>query len=45
MNRDRHDPLYFYLNHCTGERAYMALANAFGDRVNPCPVGTTIMFS
>ena len=34
----------FYLNHCTGERAYVALATAFGDRVQPCPAGTTLIF-
>lgn len=33
-----------YLNHCTGERAYVALASAFGDLVNPCPAGTIIAF-
>ncbi|NPA91210.1 MAG: MBL fold metallo-hydrolase [Chloroflexi bacterium] len=32
----------YYLNHCTGEKAYVALANAFGDRVHPCPVGTRV---
>jgi 7,8-dihydropterin-6-yl-methyl-4-(beta-D-ribofuranosyl)aminobenzene 5'-phosphate synthase len=34
-----------YLNHCTGERAYIALANAFGDQVNPFPAGTTLALS
>jgi len=34
-----------YLNHCTGERAYVALANAFGDQVNPFPAGTTLTLS
>jgi 7,8-dihydropterin-6-yl-methyl-4-(beta-D-ribofuranosyl)aminobenzene 5'-phosphate synthase len=43
--REQYDPLYLYLNHCTGERAYVAMANAFGDRANQCPVGTTVMFS
>ncbi len=33
-----------YLNHCTGERALALLANALGDRVHPCPAGTTIDF-
>jgi len=33
-----------YLNHCTGERAYVALASAFSDQVSPCPVGTTLTF-
>jgi 7,8-dihydropterin-6-yl-methyl-4-(beta-D-ribofuranosyl)aminobenzene 5'-phosphate synthase len=31
-----------YLNHCTGERAYIALTNAFGDQVNPFPAGATL---
>jgi 7,8-dihydropterin-6-yl-methyl-4-(beta-D-ribofuranosyl)aminobenzene 5'-phosphate synthase len=34
-----------YLNHCTGQRAYAALSNAFPDQVNPCPTGTTLSFS
>jgi 7,8-dihydropterin-6-yl-methyl-4-(beta-D-ribofuranosyl)aminobenzene 5'-phosphate synthase len=29
-----------YVNHCTGEGAYLKLASAFGDRVGVCPVGT-----
>ena len=33
-----------YLNHCTGEQAFIVLANAFGDRVNLCPAGTTLTF-
>ena len=33
-----------YPNHCTGERAYYALAQAFGDRVRPCPAGTMLNF-
>jgi 7,8-dihydropterin-6-yl-methyl-4-(beta-D-ribofuranosyl)aminobenzene 5'-phosphate synthase len=33
-----------HLNHCTGERAMIALANVFGDRVSPCPAGTTLTF-
>ena len=31
-----------YLNHCTGERAYIALTNAFGDQVKPLPAGTVL---
>jgi 7,8-dihydropterin-6-yl-methyl-4-(beta-D-ribofuranosyl)aminobenzene 5'-phosphate synthase len=31
-----------YLNHCTGPRAFVALSQAFGDRVTDCPAGTTI---
>lgn len=33
-----------YLNHCTGERAQVALAQAFSTKVNPCPAGTVLMF-
>jgi len=33
-----------YPNHCTGERAYFALAQAFGDQVGPCPAGTVLSF-
>jgi 7,8-dihydropterin-6-yl-methyl-4-(beta-D-ribofuranosyl)aminobenzene 5'-phosphate synthase len=40
--RDTYDTPRLYLNHCTGERAYVALASAFGDQVSPCPVGTTL---
>lgn len=36
--------LRLYPNHCSGERAYVALATAFGDRVQPCPAGTTLTF-
>ena len=32
-----------YPNHCTGERAYIALAQAFGQRVAPCPAGTMLI--
>jgi len=33
-----------YPNHCTGQTAYVALAQAFGDRVAPCPAGTVLEF-
>ena len=33
-----------YLNHCTGQRAYVTLAQAFGEAVAPCPVGTSFEF-
>lgn len=36
--------LCLYPNHCTGERAYLALAKAFGDQVRPCPAGTRLQF-
>ena len=34
-----------YLNHCTGQRAYVTLAQAFGEKVAPCPAGTRLNFS
>ena len=43
--REHYDLLYFYLNHCTGERAYVAMVNAFGERVKPCPAGTILIFN
>jgi 7,8-dihydropterin-6-yl-methyl-4-(beta-D-ribofuranosyl)aminobenzene 5'-phosphate synthase len=42
--RDTYGSPRMYLNHCTGERAYVALVNAFVDRVSPCPAGTTLTF-
>jgi 7,8-dihydropterin-6-yl-methyl-4-(beta-D-ribofuranosyl)aminobenzene 5'-phosphate synthase len=42
--RDMYGAPRLYLNHCTGERAYVALASAFGERVQPCPVGTALDF-
>ena len=33
-----------YLNHCTGERAITTLAQAFGEKVHPCPAGTVLVF-
>jgi 7,8-dihydropterin-6-yl-methyl-4-(beta-D-ribofuranosyl)aminobenzene 5'-phosphate synthase len=42
--RDTYGSPRLYLNHCTGERAYVALASAFGNQVSPCPVGTTLTF-
>jgi metal-dependent hydrolase (beta-lactamase superfamily II) len=36
--------LRLYPNHCSGERAYVALSTAFGDRVQPCPAGTSLTF-
>lgn len=35
-------PPTLYLNHCTGQAAYVVLARAFGDRVAPCPAGTIL---
>jgi 7,8-dihydropterin-6-yl-methyl-4-(beta-D-ribofuranosyl)aminobenzene 5'-phosphate synthase len=42
--RDFHDLQSYYLNHCTGENAFQALANVFGERVKPCPAGTIVTF-
>jgi len=33
-----------YLNHCAGQQAYVTLAQAFGEMVAPCPVGTSLEF-
>ena len=33
-----------YLNHCSGQRAYVTLAQAFGEKVAPCPAGTRLCF-
>jgi 7,8-dihydropterin-6-yl-methyl-4-(beta-D-ribofuranosyl)aminobenzene 5'-phosphate synthase len=38
------ETIKLYPNHCTGERAYLALANAFGEKVQPCPAGTVLRF-
>ena len=42
--RDTYRSPRLYLNHCTGERAFIALTNAFGDRVTTCPAGTVLAF-
>ena len=34
-----------YPNHCTGQRAYVILAQAFGEKAAPCPAGTALSFS
>lgn len=34
-----------YPNHCSGYRALVVLASAFGDRAQPCPVGTEFTFA
>jgi 7,8-dihydropterin-6-yl-methyl-4-(beta-D-ribofuranosyl)aminobenzene 5'-phosphate synthase len=34
-----------YPSHCSGHRAIVTLASAFGDRVQPCPVGTELTFA
>lgn len=33
-----------YPNHCSGERAFITLANAFGENVQPFPAGSTSTF-
>ena len=43
--RDDYGSPRLFLNHCTGPRAYVALANAFGERVTPCPAGTRVEFA
>ena len=43
--RDAYGSPRLYPSHCTGERAYVMLAGAFGDRVQPCPAGTTLDFA
>lgn len=35
---------HLYPNHCTGERAFVALRQAFGERVQSCPAGTLLTF-
>ena len=42
--QEQYDPLYLYLNHCTGERAYVSMVNVFGNRIEPCPAGTAHVF-
>ena len=42
--QEQYDLKCFYLNHCTGESAFISMVNAFGDQVNPCSVGTVIIF-
>ena len=37
-------PPALYPNHCTGQAAYVILAQAFGDQVAPCPTGTSLEF-
>ncbi len=33
-----------HLGHCTGERAFLALAQALGEQVQTCPAGTALSF-
>jgi len=41
---EQYSDLLFYLNHCTGDSAIKALANAFGERVNSFPAGAVVKF-
>jgi len=36
---------HLWLNHCTGQKALAALAQALGERVQPCPAGTRLEFA
>jgi 7,8-dihydropterin-6-yl-methyl-4-(beta-D-ribofuranosyl)aminobenzene 5'-phosphate synthase len=40
----RSGPPALYPNHCTGQAAYVALAQAFRAQVAPCPAGTVLQF-
>ena len=40
----RYSGLLFYLNHCTGDTAIKALANVFGERVQPFAAGAVVTF-
>jgi 7,8-dihydropterin-6-yl-methyl-4-(beta-D-ribofuranosyl)aminobenzene 5'-phosphate synthase len=42
--RDTYSSPRLYLNHCTGDKATRVLMRAFGERVAPCPAGTTLTF-
>jgi len=42
--RDVYGVPRLYPNHCTGQRAYIALFNAFGETVQPFPAGTCLTF-
>ena len=42
--RDTYRSPRLHLNHCTGERAFVALTNVFGNRVTTCPAGTVLTF-
>ena len=43
--REDYPPIRFYLNHCTGERAIIAMSNVFGELVQPFPVGSQLVFN
>ncbi|MCD6289848.1 MAG: hypothetical protein J7M34_05035, partial [Anaerolineae bacterium] len=39
-----YDAPELYLNHCTGERAYVHMIERFGEAVHVCPAGTRVAF-
>ena len=39
--REFHSPM-LHLNHCTGPAAFLALSQAFGERVSHCPAGASL---
>ncbi len=43
--KERFDNTFFYLNHCTGDKALKRLMHVFGNRVKFCPAGTIIAIS
>ena len=42
--RNEYADTRFYPNHCTGMKGFLALERAFGEKVMPCPAGTTLEF-
>jgi 7,8-dihydropterin-6-yl-methyl-4-(beta-D-ribofuranosyl)aminobenzene 5'-phosphate synthase len=42
--RVTYDSPRLYPNHCTGNKAFATLAEAFGDTAQPCPAGTVLTF-
>jgi hypothetical protein len=42
--RNEYDQLDLYLNHCTGEQAFLALARTFGHQTHSCPAGAVLTF-
>ncbi|MBN1122953.1 MAG: MBL fold metallo-hydrolase [Anaerolineae bacterium] len=42
--RDDYNQPRLYPSHCTGQKAFNVLADAFGEKVQPCPAGTVLTF-
>ena len=42
--RETYNSPRLHLNHCTGDKAFKVLRRAFGERVAPCPAGTSLAF-